>query len=321
LKNFPEEVTVEVFSNPLEFMDIDSMEDLKMATDSTFGARPGIRSGIRAAKNRKGKETLSDLIVVIKGAGEMATGIAHRLYRSHIRHIVMTEIPEPVSVRRAVSFSEVVFAGAMEVEGVQAEVAETINDVQGIWEKGKIAVIIDPEWAIVNVLDPDVVIDAIMAKKNLGTKKTEATFVIGVGPGFKAPAEVHAVVESNRDHNLGKVLYRGAAESFTGMPAPTRGYTFERVLRAPHDGLVKHVKALGEGVKNGEVVLYVDDTPVYAAIDGLLRGIIRDIRVKSNKKVADIDPRGVREYCFTIGEKARGIAGGVLEAILREFNK
>jgi xanthine dehydrogenase accessory factor len=275
----------------------------------------------RSAKNKQVEKALPELIVVIKGAGEMATGIAHRLYMSHIRHIVMTEIPEPITVRRTVAFSEVVFDGKMTVEGVGAERIKTIDNIQDTWKDGKIAVIIDPGWDIVNVLKPDVVIDAIMAKRNLGTKKTEAPFVIGVGPGFAAPADVHAVVESNRGHNLGRVIYDGAAEPHTGIPGPTMGYTSERVLRSPHDGLVKHVKILGDSVKKGEIVLYVDETPVHATIDGLLRGLIREIRVKNNEKIGDIDPRGVKEYCFTITEKARAIGGGVLEAIMHEFNK
>ena len=268
----------------------------------------------------KGKP-LNELIVVIKGAGEMATGIAHRLYMSHIRQIVMTEIPEPISVRRTVAFSEVVYDGEMTVGGVHAELIQSVDKVQDIWQKKKIAVIVDPKWTIVSILKPDIVIDSIMAKKNLGTKKTEASFVLGVGPGFTAPADVHAVVESNRGHNLGSVFYDGAAEPHTGIPGPTMGYTSERVLRSPHAGLVKHVKTLGDSVKKGEIVLYIDETSVKATIDGLLRGLIREIRVKDNEKVGDIDPRGVKEYCFTITEKARAIGGGVLEAIMHEFNK
>jgi len=275
----------------------------------------------RSAKTKKASKTLPELMVVIKGAGEMATGIAHRLYMSHIRHIVMTEIPEPISVRRTVALSEAVFDGKMTVEGVGAERIKTVDNVKDIWQNGKIAIIVDPKWTIVNVLKPDVVIDAIMAKRNLGLKKTEAPFVIGVGPGFSAPADVHAVVESNRGHNLGRVIYDGSAEPHTGIPGPAMGYTSERVLRSPHDGLVKHGKTLGDSVKKGEIVLYVDETPVHATIDGLLRGLIREIRVKDNEKIGDIDPRGVKEYCFTITEKARAIGGGVLEAIMHEFNK
>jgi xanthine dehydrogenase accessory factor len=306
-----------------------------MKKGSEFGARSSVskdskgktqellstKSVQRSAKTEKASKGMAELIVVIKGAGEMATGIAHRLYMSHIRHIVMTEIPEPISVRRTVALSEVIFDGKMTVEGVGAERIKTIDNIQDTWKDGKIAVIVDPGWAIVDVLKPDVVIDAIMAKRNLGTKKIEAPFVIGVGPGFSAPSDVHAVVESNRGHNLGRVIYDGAAEPHTGIPGPTMGYTSERVLRSPHDGLVKHMKTLGDSVKKGEIVLYVDETPVHANIDGLLRGLIREIRVKNNEKIGDIDPRGVKEYCFTITEKARAIGGGVLEAIMHEFNK
>jgi xanthine dehydrogenase accessory factor len=275
----------------------------------------------RSAKTIKALKTLPELIVVIKGAGEMATGIAHRLYNSHITNIVMTEIPEPICVRRTVAFSEAVYDKEMTVEGVTAEYIKTVDHVWDIWRKGRIGVVIDPKWTIVNVLKPDIVIDAIMAKRNLGTKKTEAPFVIGVGPGFAAPADVHAVVESNRGHNLGRVFHDGAAESHTGVPGPTMGFTSERVLRSPREGSVKHVKNLGDMVKKGDVVLYVDNTPVYATIDGLLRGLIREIKVNDDEKIGDIDPRGVKEYCFTITEKARAIGGGVLEAVLHEFNQ
>lgn len=264
---------------------------------------------------------ISNLVVVIKGAGEMATGIAHRLYMSRIKHIVMTEMPEPVTVRRTVAFSEAVYNGEMSVEGVRAELVSSMDNIQDAWGKGNIAVVIDPEWMIVQDLQPDVVIDAIMAKRNLGTQKTDAPFVIGVGPGFSAPKNVHVVVESNRGHNLGRVIYTGTAEPHTGVPGRTMGYTSERVLRSPHPGLVKHMKALGEPVKSGETVLYVDGTPVRAAIDGIVRGLIREINVKQNEKVGDIDPRAVTEFCFTITEKARAIGGGVLEAIMHEFKE
>lgn len=277
--------------------------------------------GVRSSKpNAPEDKPLSELIVVIKGAGEMATGVAHRLYMANIRNIIMTEISEPLTVRRTVAFSEVIYEKEMTVEGVGAEYIDSVDKIQDVWKKEKIAVIIDPEWSIVNVLKPDTVIDAIMAKRNLGTKKTEAPFVVGVGPGFLAPQDVHAVVESNRGHNLGRVIYDGAAEPHTGIPGPTMGYTTERVLRSPRNGLVKHVKVLGDMVRKGETILYVDDTPVNATIDGLLRGLIREIMVKSKEKIGDIDPRGVKEYCFSITEKARAIGGGVLEAIMHKYN-
>lgn len=265
--------------------------------------------------------SLGDRIVVIKGAGEMASGIAHRLHVSHIKRIVMTEIPEPLCVRRLVSFSEAVFEGEKTVEGVTARCVKTVDEARQMWEEDRIAVVVDSQWNIVRKLKPDVVVDAIMAKKNLGTTRNEAPLVIGVGPGFTAPEDVHAVVESNRGHNLGRVIYEGSAEPHTGIPGPTEGYTLERVLRAPHRGVVKHVKNLGDMVRKGDVVLYVDETPVYSAINGILRGLVREIRVWDDEKIGDIDPRGVRDYCFTITEKARAIGGGVLEAILHRYNK
>ena len=264
---------------------------------------------------------MRNLKIVIKGAGEMATGIAHRLFMANIKHIVMTEIPEPISVRRTVAFSEVIYEGEMEVEGVKAELVESVDKLSEVWGKGSIGVIVDPEGQVISALKPDVVVDAIMAKRNTGTKKDEATLVIGVGPGFAAPVDVHMVVESNRGQNLGKAMYDGSAEPHTGIPGPTMGYTTERVLRSPHGGMVRHVRAIGDTVKKGEIVLYVDATPVLAPIDGMLRGLIREITIEANEKIGDIDPRGVKEYCYTITEKARAIAGGVLEAIMHHYNK
>ncbi|OPY72056.1 MAG: hypothetical protein A4E63_01359 [Syntrophorhabdus sp. PtaU1.Bin050] len=275
----------------------------------------------KVSKTKKKGRKLTDLIVVIKGAGEMATGVAQRLYMANIRHIVMTEISQPITVRRAVAFSEVIYKGRMTVEGVEAEYVNSIDEVPEAWQRGKIAVIVDPEWRAVEILRPDVVVDVIMAKRNLGTRKDEAPLVIGVGPGFTAPDDVHLVVESNRGHYLGRVIPEGSAEPHTGIPGPTMGYTTERVLRSPHEGIVRHVKKLGDSVIKGEMVLYVGETPIYAPIDGMLRGLIREIEVPSNEKVGDIDPRNEKDYIDTITEKARAIGGGVLEAILRVYNE
>jgi xanthine dehydrogenase accessory factor len=259
---------------------------------------------------------MRDFKILIKGAGEMATGIAHRLFMANFKTIVMTEIPKPITVRRTVAFSEVIYERKQEVEGVKAEYAGNLEDVFDIWNRQHIAIMVDPEWRVIEELKPDVVVDAIMAKRNIGTKKDEASIVVGVGPGFYAPSDVHAVVESNRGHNLGKVIFSGFAEPHTGIPGPTMGYTKERVLRAPHKGTIKHAKVIGDEVKKGDLVLYVDETPVVASIDGTLRGLIREIDVEANEKIGDIDPRSIKEYCYTITEKARAIGGGVLEAIM-----
>ena len=261
------------------------------------------------------------MVVVIKGAGEMASGVAHRLHRSGIRRIVMTDIDDSLCVRRMVSFSEALFEGQMVVEGVAAERIDDLSQVEEVWSRGAIAVIVDPQWQCVRELKPDVVIDAIMAKRNLGTKKDEASLVVGIGPGFAAPEDVHIVVESNRGHDLGRVILEGAAEAYTGVPGQIGGFTAERVLRAPVDGLVKHVKKLGGPVKKDEPVLSVDGTMVFAPMDGVLRGLIREIKVIKGEKVGDVDPRGKQEHCRTISEKARAIGGGVLEAVMLAFNR
>lgn len=264
---------------------------------------------------------MRDLKVVIKGAGEMASGIAHRLYRANIRQIVMTDIERPLCVRRAVSFCEAIFEKVFVVEGVTAEGISSVEGTRSAWTRGNIGVIVDPHWSIVGSIKPDVVVDAIMAKRPTNTRPDEAHLVIGVGPGFTAPENVHVVVESNRGHDLGRLIYRGQAEPYSGEPGLTAGYRKERVLRAPHAGRVQHVRSLGDQVEEGEIVLYVDKTPVYAAIPGVLRGLIRNIDVWEKEKLGDIEPRGEAVDWHTISDKARAIGGGVLEAIMHEFNK
>ncbi|MDP2268887.1 MAG: selenium-dependent molybdenum cofactor biosynthesis protein YqeB [Deltaproteobacteria bacterium] len=259
---------------------------------------------------------MKDLQIVIKGAGEMATGIACRLFMANLHSLVMLEIPMPISVRRGVSFSEAVYEREKEVEGVKAEYAGNIAAVYDVWGRRNIAVSVDPQWGFVKELKPDVVIDAVMAKRNIGTQREEASLVIGVGPGFAAPRDVHAVVESNRGHNLGKVIYSGSAESHTDIPGSTMGYTRERVLRAPHGGKITHNKDIGDKIMKGDLILYVDKSPVFAPLDGILRGLIREIEVAAQEKIGDIDPRGMKEHCYTITDKARAIGGGVLEAIM-----
>ncbi|MCX7857976.1 MAG: selenium-dependent molybdenum cofactor biosynthesis protein YqeB [Deltaproteobacteria bacterium] len=256
------------------------------------------------------------LIIVIKGAGEMASGIGHRLYMSGMRRILMTEIEKPLCIRRTVSFSEAIYEGEAYVEGVKARKIEFLNELNEVWSNGEIGVIVDPEAKSVTELKPDVLIDATMAKRYTGTKKNEAPIVICIGPGFKAPDHCHAVIESQRGHNLGRVIYQGEPEPHTGIPVPILGHSEERVLRAPHKGTVRHVKKIGDLVKEGDLVLYVDDTPLFSKISGILRGLIKEIEVDVNEKIADIDPTMEVTHCYTISEKARAIAGGVLEAIL-----
>lgn len=264
---------------------------------------------------------MKGLRIVIKGAGEMATGIACRLYTANITNILMLETRQPLAIRRTVAFSESVYNREVEVEGTKAVLVEDLRDLPRLWEEECIGVMVDPQWKAVYDLKPDVVIDAIMAKKNLGTKMDEAGLVIGVGPGFVASHDVHMVVESNRGHNLGKVIYEGSAEPHTGIPGSKMGFTVERVLRAPHAGMVRHVRQIGDIIMKGDVALYVDKTPVASIIDGLLRGLIREMHVEENEKIADIDPGGIKEYCHSITDKARAIGGGVLEAVTQYYTR
>ncbi len=262
-----------------------------------------------------------DLKILIRGAGEMASGVAYRLFKSRF-HIVMTEIPVPLSIRRAVCFSEAVFEGRAEVEDVQAVRVAAADEVTAAWRRGRIAVLVDPDLAIRNKIPFDAVVDATLAKRNIGTYKGFAPFVIGLGPGFTAGGDVDCVIETNRGHHLGRVIFQGAAQPDTGIPGSTLGYTVERVLRAPTDGVFQGLKAIGGPVSAGEAVGRVGDRPMVSRIDGVLRGILRDgVRVHEGMKSGDVDPRGDRVNCFTISDKARAVAGGVLEAILHRFNR
>jgi len=277
-----------------------------------------MKKGIQA-KSEKG---IDKVIVLIRGAGEMASGVAHRLHRSHFK-VCMLEISHPLAVRREVSFCEAIYEGEKEVEGVGAKLISTAKEVQSVWEEGKIPLLIDPDGKKTrNFLGPDVVIDAIMAKKNLGTQTNDAPLVIGLGPGFAAGKDVHIVVETNRGHDLGRLILKGTAEPDTGLPGNIGGYTLERVLRTMKKGIFHPQKSIGDRVSKGTVVAVVDDFPVIAKISGMVRGLIREgVQVRKGMKVGDIDPRGKRESCFTISDKARAIGGGVLEAILYWFNK
>jgi xanthine dehydrogenase accessory factor len=264
---------------------------------------------------------LREIVILIKGAGEMATGVAHRLFRSGFR-LCLTEIAEPLAVRRGVSFCEAVFEKEKAVEGVTARLVQGKDAILRAWGEGWIPVVIDPVAAIGRSIHPHVIIDAILAKKNTGTSMTEAPLVIGLGPGFRAGGDVHLVVETNRGHNLGRVIERGEAEPDTGIPGDIRGYTTERVLRAPAQGRIRTKKQIGDSVEAGEEVAEIDGMPIRTKISGVLRGILRDgTHVQEKMKTGDIDPRGARESCFTISEKARAIGGGVLEAILMRYNR
>ena len=258
-------------------------------------------------------------LVIIKGAGDLATGIAHRLFRSGFS-VVMTELPQPMVIRRTVAFGSAIFSGQFVVEGVVAVKTE-LADILQVVQKGQIAVIIDPQGLSVNMLKPLAVVDAILAKRNLGTQLHDAPVVVGVGPGFTAGHDVHAVVESKRGHYLGKVIMEGSAFADTGVPGDIGGYTTQRIVRAPCQGLFRGVAQIGDQVRAGDIVAFVDNQPVVADITGILRGLLHDqLTAHLGMKIGDIDPRCIFEHCFSISDKARAIGGGVLEAILTAEN-
>lgn len=268
--------------------------------------------------------------VLIKGAGDLASGIAVRL-----RHcgyaVVMTETEIPTTVRRTVAFSPAVYLGKAQVEDVTGVLCRSMEEICAAMETEQIAVVVDESAAIRERLQPDVVVDAILAKKNLGTRITDAPLVIGVGPGFTAGEDCHCVVETKRGHFIGRCIWEGSAIPNTGVPGNIGGYTVERIIRASADGIFEGCVKIGDRVEAGAVVGYcIPDQsqekykpgtagriPVHAQIAGVVRGLLQDgVSVKKGMKSGDVDPRCETEHCFTVSDKARAIGGGVLEAIL-----
>ncbi|HTY26234.1 MAG TPA: selenium-dependent molybdenum cofactor biosynthesis protein YqeB [Desulfomonilaceae bacterium] len=268
------------------------------------------------------KKALNDLVIVIKGAGEMATGVASRLFRANFKQILMLETAAPLAIRRRVSFCEAIHEQTKAVEGIEAVKVAEDHEVLEAWRAGKIAVRVDPRWASVSEFKPEVLVDATLAKRNLGTSIAEASLVIALGPGFVAGKDCHVVVETNRGHNLGRLIAAGMAEPDTGIPGNIGGFTKERVLRSPGDGPFITGRQIGEVVRAGEVIGRVANAEITARIDGILRGLIRpNFPVTVGLKIGDIDPRGDRGYCDTISDKATALGGAVLEAILATYNR
>ena len=259
------------------------------------------------------------MLVVIKGAGDLASGIALRLHRSRI-DVVMTDRPVPTAVRRTVAFSEAIRLGSTRVEEIKGERAETADQVQDCLRRGVVPVMPDPEANIIEVLKPEVVVDAIIAKKNLGTRPDEAPLVIGVGPGFTAGVDCHAVIETKRGHTLGRVIRTGTAIPNTGVPGNIGGQTINRLIKASAAGIFHPEREIGSIVREGDQVANVDGIPVYAMTDGMIRGMLQDgVPVTRGMKAGDVDPRGRTVDFMTVSDKASAIGGGVLEAILSKY--
>lgn len=297
-----------------------------------------------------------NLLIICRGAGDLATGIIHRLHRAGYR-VIALETDYPAAIRRQVSFCEAVYDGSAVVEGVTARLVPALADaetdtetysgendtpaahivsekwdssaIEAVLEAGEVPLLIDPKGESIALLKPDVVVDAIIAKKNLGTTIDMAPLVIGVGPGFTAGQDVHLVIESMRGHNLARIITDGMAQPNTGVPGNIAGFTSERVIHAPAAGYIHDVRKIGDIVQKGDEIarIYPDKesydnalseyVPVNATITGIIRGLIREgYYFRKGFKIADIDPRESEiTNCFTISDKARSIAGSVLEAV------
>ncbi|MBN2126547.1 MAG: EF2563 family selenium-dependent molybdenum hydroxylase system protein [Deltaproteobacteria bacterium] len=268
-------------------------------------------------------EHIKDSVILIKGAGEKASAVAHRLYECGFRKILMTDIPLPTAERRDVSFCEAIIEGRKEVCGVPASrAAPAPESIQKTWEEGSIAVVPDPRLEILKRLRPEIFIDAVMAKKNTGTTAAMAPLVIALGPCFTAGKDAHLVVETNPASNdLGRVIASSSAETDTGTPPQVLNYAEERVLRAPIGGVLTEGKGIGVRVEKGDVIALIDQTALRAGVSGTIWGLVRDgVSVRKGQKIGDIDPRGESRFCREITPHARAIAGGVLEGILRYHN-
>lgn len=254
--------------------------------------------------------------ILIRGAGDIATGIALRLYRAGMQ-VVMTDLPAPTAIRRTVCFSQAIILGEMTVEDVTARRAETPDRAEALLAQGLIPVLADPDCTCRTRLRPDALVDAILAKRNLGTKMDDAPIVVGIGPGFTAGEDCHAVIETMRGHTLGRVIYRGSAIPNTNIPGLIGGFAGERVLRAPADGVFHRKLEIGARVEPGDVAGEVAGLPMRCMIGGVLRGILPEgTQVHKGMKSGDVDPRGQVENCYTASDKALAVGGGVLEAIL-----
>ena len=255
--------------------------------------------------------------ILLRGGGDIATGIALRLYRSGFRRLIILETAHPMAVRRRVAFSEAVYEGLCTVEGITAALAPRPEEIAPLWDAGCIPVMVDPQGVTIPRLRPEVVIEATLAKRNVGVGITDAPLVIGVGPGFTAGEDCHAAVETMRGHTLGRVIYCGSPIPNTGVPGIIGGYGAKRVMRSPAAGVFEPKMEIGQMVKAGEVAAVVNGQPMLCTIDGCLRGLLQEgLTVPAGMKCGDIDPRCQQSHCFQASDKALAVGGGVLEALL-----
>ena len=255
--------------------------------------------------------------VVIRGGGDLATGVAEVLYQSGFK-ILILDIEKPSSIRRSVCFSEAIYDGIIQVENIICKKVENENDIEKCWNEKIIPIMVDEKGEIIKKIKPDVVVDSIIAKKNLGTTKEMAPITIALGDGFEAGKDVEIVIETMRGHNLGRIITSGRAMKNTGIPGEIKGVSKDRVIYSLANGKFSSVKKIGDTVQKDEIIGYVGDVEIRGKISGVLRGIIREgYEVTENMKIGDIDPRiEEKNNCFTISDKARSLGGAVLRAIM-----
>lgn len=253
--------------------------------------------------------------MVVRGAGEMASGVIRRLFLAGLE-VIALEQKQPNCIRRTVCFAEAVYENEISVEGVTTRLIRSADGISNAVAGGFVPLFIDTEARLLPVFNPSVVVDARMLKQNINTTLDLAPIVIGLGPGFVVGTNCHAAVETNRGFNLGRAIYDGAPEAYTGMPSPVEGISENRLLFSPADGNLKTYKNIGNEVEAGEKIGEVSGRPVECRTGGVLRGLARNgLIVKQGQKIGDVDPRGIREYCLKISDKANAVAGGVLEAV------
>lgn len=255
--------------------------------------------------------------VVIRGGGDLATGVAEVLYQSGFK-ILILDIEKPSSIRRSVCFSEAIYDGVTKVENIICKKVENENEIEKCWNEKIIPIMVDEKGEIIKKIKPDVVVDSIIAKKNLGTTKEMAPITIALGDGFEAGKDVDIVIETMRGHNLGRIITSGRAMKNTGIPGEIKGVSKDRVIYSLANGIFSSVKKIGDTVQKDEIIGYVGDVEIRGKISGVLRGIIREgYEVTENMKIGDIDPRiEEKNNCFTISDKARSLGGAVLRAIM-----
>ncbi len=255
--------------------------------------------------------------LIVRGGGDLASGVIHRLHRCGYQVLVL-ECGKPSAIRRKVSFGEAVYDGISRVEGITGRLISQIDEYQKVWDAGEIPVLVDESGEAAKELKPDAMIDAILAKKNLGTTREMAPLTVALGPGFEAGKDVDFVVETQRGHDLARIISEGPAAPNTGVPGVIAGYGKERVIHAPAAGIMHNRSRIGDIVEKDQIIAMVGETPVRASLTGVLRGIIRDgYKVPEGMKIADIDPRKEqKKNCNTISDKARCIAGSVVEVLM-----